>query len=92
MHLNQIRFMLCHERERKIKEHANFIHIVYLMAKLCNIFDEVFFIDVIIYSWKQFTLTQLCLSAKYFEFDRKSRLLDQSNRTMPSKLIFRENF
>ena len=38
--------MLYHERERKMKENANFIHIVYLLAKLCNIFDEAFFIDV----------------------------------------------
>ena len=33
-----MRFMLSHERERKSKENANFIHIVYLLAKLCNIF------------------------------------------------------
>ena len=38
--------MLNHERERKNKENANFVHIVYLLAKLCNIFDEAFFIDV----------------------------------------------
>ena len=48
--LNQIRFMLYHERERKNKENAIFIHIVYLLAKLCNIFGEAFFIDVSIYS------------------------------------------
>ena len=45
-HLNQIRFMLYHERECEIKENANFVHIVYLLAKLCNIFCEEFFIDV----------------------------------------------
>ena len=45
-HVNQIRFMLYHERERKNKENANFVDIVYLLAKLCNIFDEAFFIDV----------------------------------------------
>ena len=38
--------MLNHERERKNKENANFVHIVYLLAKLCNIFDEAFFIDI----------------------------------------------
>ena len=38
--------MLYHERERINKENANFVHIVYLLAKLCNIFDEAFFIDV----------------------------------------------
>ena len=38
--------MLYHERERKNKESAIFIYIVYLLTKLCNIFDEAFFIDV----------------------------------------------
>ena len=40
--------MLYHERERKKKENANFVCIVYmyLLTKLCNIFDEAFFIDV----------------------------------------------
>ena len=38
--------MLYHEREGKKKENANFVHIVYLLAKLCNIFNEAFFIDV----------------------------------------------
>ena len=42
--------MLNHERERKNKENANFVHIEYLLAKLCNIFDEAFFIDVSILS------------------------------------------
>ena len=41
--------MLYHESERKNKENANYVHIVYLLAKLCNIFDEAFFIDVSIY-------------------------------------------
>ena len=45
-HLNQIRFMLFHERECQNKENANFVHIVYLLAKLCTIFDEAFFINV----------------------------------------------
>ena len=41
------KFGLCYTiRERKNKENANFVHIVYLLAKLCNIFDEAFFIDV----------------------------------------------
>ena len=38
--------MLYHERERKNKENANFVHIVYLLSKLSKIFDEAFFIDV----------------------------------------------
>ena len=38
--------MLYHEMESKNKENGNFVHIVYLLAKLCNIFDEAFFIDV----------------------------------------------
>ena len=41
--------MLNHERERKNEENANFVHIVYLLTKLCNIFDEAFFIEVSIY-------------------------------------------
>ena len=48
--LKQIRFMLYHDRERKNEEHANFVHIVYLLAKLCNIFDEAFLIDVSIHT------------------------------------------
>ena len=35
--------ILYHERERKTKENADFVHIVYLLAKLFNIFDEAFF-------------------------------------------------
>ena len=38
--------MLNHVREGKNKENANFVHIVCLLAELCNIFDEAFFIDV----------------------------------------------
>ena len=38
--------MLYHERERKKEENANFVHIVYLLAKFCNIFDEAIFIGV----------------------------------------------
>ena len=34
--------MLYHEREGKNKENASFVNIVYLLAKLCNIFDEAF--------------------------------------------------
>ena len=49
MHLNQIQFMLYHERDGKKQENASFVHIVYLLAKLCNICDEAFFIDVSIY-------------------------------------------
>ena len=46
MHLNQIWFMLYHKRERKNKENANFVYIIYLLTKLCNNFDEAFLIDV----------------------------------------------
>ena len=42
--------MLYHEREGKNKDDTNFVYIVYRLAKLCNIFDEAFFIDVSIYS------------------------------------------
>ena len=38
--------MLYHEREHKNKENANFVYIVYLLTRLCNIVDEAFFIDV----------------------------------------------
>ena len=38
-HLNQIRFMLYHERECKNKENVNFGHTAYLVAKLCNPID-----------------------------------------------------
>ena len=41
--------MLYHERERTNEENANFVHSVYLLAKLCNIFDEAFLIDVSIH-------------------------------------------
>ena len=45
--------MLYHERERKNKENANFVHIVNLLAKLCNIFDDAVFIDVSIQTTRQ---------------------------------------
>ena len=48
--------MLYHERERKNKENANFVLIVYLLAKLCNIFDEAFFIDVSINATRRFPI------------------------------------
>ena len=48
--------MLYHERECKNKENANVVHIVYLLAKLCNIFDEAFFIDVSIFVAMHFRL------------------------------------
>ena len=50
--------MLYHERERKIKENANFVHIVYLKAKLCNIVGEAYFIDVSIVFCFSFTFKQ----------------------------------
>ena len=39
-----IKFGLCYtmREKEKNKEHANFVHIVYIVAKLCNIFDEAF--------------------------------------------------
>ena len=45
--------MLYHERECKNEENANFVQSVYLLAKLCNIFDEAFFIDVSIEGYQQ---------------------------------------
>ena len=42
--------MLYHEKERKNKENANFVYIIYLLANLCTIFDEAFFIDVSIFN------------------------------------------
>ena len=47
--------MLYHETEGKNKDDANSVHFVYRLAKLCNIFDEAFFIDVSIYT-KMFIL------------------------------------
>ena len=41
-YINQIRFMLYHERERTNEKNAKSVHIVYLLVKLCNIFDEAF--------------------------------------------------
>ena len=49
--------MLYHENERKNKENANFVYILYLLAKLCNIFDEAFFIDV--------SICKICVKYKY---------------------------
>ena len=42
--------MLYHERKCRNKENAKFVHIVYLLAKLCNIFDKALFIDVSMYA------------------------------------------
>ena len=41
--------MLYHEREGKNKENANFVHIIYLLAKLCIIFDEAFLLTSVYY-------------------------------------------
>ena len=41
-YLYHFRFMLYHVRERKNKENAYFVWIVYLLIKLCNMFDEAF--------------------------------------------------
>ena len=43
--------MLYHEREHENNENANFVHIAYPLAKLCNIFNEAFLIDVSIYDF-----------------------------------------
>ena len=48
--LTKIWFMLYHERERKNKENANFVHNVYLLAKLCNIFVEAVFLLTSVYN------------------------------------------
>ena len=50
--------MLYHGRGRKNKENANFVHIVYLFAKLCIIFDEAFFIDVSLNDWNILRVTK----------------------------------
>ena len=49
------KFGLCYTmRERKNKENGNFVLIVYLLAKLCNIFDDAaLFIDVTILTHEQ---------------------------------------
>ena len=41
-------FGLCYTMKEnvKIRKIQNFVHMVYLLAKLCNIFDEAVFIDV----------------------------------------------
>ena len=71
VHLNQIRFVLYHERERKNEENANFVHIVHILAKLCNIFDEAFLIDfskhIHVYTWSYGTEFKLnIIFAKVF--------------------------
>ena len=61
--------MLYHERELKNKENAHIAHIVYLLAKLCNIFDGAFFIDVSIASkqlQKLMTSCSLCVTTNLF--------------------------
>ena len=64
--------MLYHERERKNKENANFVYIVYLLAKLCNNFGDSFFIDV---SIEDFTKTGIScigiLELKYVHLCKK---------------------
>ena len=56
MHLNQIRFMLYHEKERENKKNANFVYIVYLLTKLSNIFDEAFLLTSVYKNNMQMTL------------------------------------
>ena len=43
--------MLYHEKERKNEEYAIFVHIVYLLAKLCNVFNDVsiYFVDFLLH-------------------------------------------
>ena len=50
------KFGLCYTLtgKRENKKNVNFVDIVYLLTKLCNIFDEVFFIDVSIYLFETF--------------------------------------
>ena len=57
--------MLHHERERKNKENAYFVYIVYLLTRLCNIFDEAFFIDVSIILSRKFLTFFLFLLKTY---------------------------
>ena len=60
--------MLYHERECKNKENANFVYIVYLLTKLCNIFGEAFFIDISIITMSPFYIQKVAKSAaKTFE-------------------------
>ena len=68
-HFNQIRYMLYHKRERKNEENENFVLIVYLLAKLCNIFDEAFFIDVSIIFILHYRSVNILL-----ESDKKSNM------------------
>ena len=46
--------MLYHERERKNKENANCLYIVYLLTLLCNIFDEAFLLTSVYIAWAWF--------------------------------------
>ena len=48
--------MLYHDREHKNKENVNFVHILYLLAKLCNIFDEAFLLTSV-YNCQKFQLS-----------------------------------
>ena len=76
--------MLHHERKRKNKENANFVHIVYLLAKFCKIFDEAFFIDISIKQKRfdlkvSFFLSRLYDITAYIELT-KQQLMDHSYR------------
>ena len=42
--------MLYHEKERKNEDYEKFVHIVYLLAKLCNIFDEAFLLTSVYFN------------------------------------------
>ena len=43
--------MLYHEKDRKNKENAHFIHIVYLLAKLGNSFGEAFLLTSVYFKF-----------------------------------------
>ena len=47
--LNQNFFLQKREMETKIKNNSCFVQARYSLTKLCNIFDEVFFVDVSIH-------------------------------------------
>ena len=90
MHLNQIRLMLYHERERENKKNANFVYIVYLLTKLMNIFDEAFFIDVsiCISALLSIEISTHILRYEYFYCTGQMIVMTQTHWYLPLLLIF----
>ena len=43
MHVNQLRFMLYHERRSYHKVTEQFVNSLYMLVKFCNIFDGAFY-------------------------------------------------